>query len=58
LTQNSVVHQRVMRDEAGGNLIMVNRMRAIEVVANCFANGELAVSIGAKELDVLGQTKQ
>ena len=47
-----------MRDEAGGNLIMVNRMRAIEVVANCFANGELAVSIGAKELDVLGQTKQ
>ena len=47
-----------MRDEAGGNLIMVNRIRAIEVVANCFASGELAVSIGANELDVLGQTKQ
>jgi hypothetical protein len=47
-----------MRVEAGGNLIMVNKMRATEVVANCLASGDCAVNMGDGLLDPLCHTMQ
>jgi len=52
------MHILVMRVEAGGNFTMVNRIRATEVVANCWASGDCAVSMGDGLFDPLRHTMQ